>query len=94
MLQNVDLEKRKIEYAANSHAWMNGELFRQWLHRFDLRMHGRKVLLLIDNASSHKVQYELNNVTVRYLPPNMTSRIQSLDTGNECSRSKHIACGN
>ena len=44
-------------------------------------MYGRKVLLLIDNASSHYVSYQSRNVKVMFLPPNMTSKIQPLDAG-------------
>ena len=42
------------------------EFIYKWLHQFNLRMHGRKELLLLDSASSHKVRQELNNVTVLF----------------------------
>ncbi|CAF0859881.1 unnamed protein product [Brachionus calyciflorus] len=48
----------------------------------------RKVCLLVDNASSHK-PVELSNVTVKYLPPNMTSSIQPLDAGMIFSFKSH-----
>ena len=41
----------------------------------------RKVLLLLDNATSHKVPEDLQNVRVHFLPPNMTSHLQSNDAG-------------
>ena len=63
MLKDVEIEKLGIVYAANSNAWM-AEFIYKWLHQFNLRMHGRKELLLLDSASSHKVRRELNNVTV------------------------------
>jgi hypothetical protein len=50
-----------------------------------MEMHGRKVLLLIDNAASHKVIREYRNVEVYFLPPNMTAAIQPLDQGIICS---------
>ena len=62
--KGVDIEKRGIVYAANSNAWMTVIIFDKWLHQLNLWMHGRKVLLLFDNASSHKVQRELDNVNV------------------------------
>lgn len=42
----------------------------------------RKILLLIDNAPSHILgDLVLSNVTVHFLPPNTTSKIQPLDAG-------------
>ncbi|KAJ8524696.1 hypothetical protein ON010_g16420 [Phytophthora cinnamomi] len=41
----------------------------------------RKVLLLVDNASCHKILRNLTHVTVHFLPPNMTSVVQPLDAG-------------
>ena len=63
-LKGVEIEKRGILYAAKSNAWMTVIILIKWLHQFSLRMHGRKVLLLLENDSSHKVQQELNNVNV------------------------------
>lgn len=41
----------------------------------------RKVLLLIDNATSHGHVKELSNVKIQYLVPNTTSKLQPLDAG-------------
>ena len=53
----------------------------------------RQILMLMDNASSHKVPstslekvhgldaFRLSNVLVVYLPPNTTSKVQALDAG-------------
>jgi len=46
----------------------------------------RKILLLLDNASSHGDEDEvkalgLKYVTVHFLPPNTTSRLQPVDAG-------------
>jgi hypothetical protein len=60
---------------------MTSEIFNRWLFKFNLAMHGRKVLLIIDNASSHKILRSYSNVTLHFLPPNMTSKIQPLDAG-------------
>ena len=62
--KGVEIKKRGILYAAKSNAWMTVIILVKWLHQFSLRMHGRKVLLLLDNDSSHKVQQELNNGNV------------------------------
>ena len=40
----------------------------------------RKILLLVDNFSGHKVEV-LSNIHIEYLPPNTTSKIQPMDLG-------------
>ena len=58
-------------------------LYVVWLHAFDDRMinTGRKVLLLLENMSSHFPDIELRSVYLHYLPTNTTSHLQPLDTG-------------
>ncbi|KAK1942309.1 Tigger transposable element-derived protein 6 [Phytophthora citrophthora] len=71
-------------YRNNKEAWMTGVLFRDWLREFnvDMKKQKRKVLLLIDNASSHSITgMSLSNVKVHFLPPNTTSKLQPLDAG-------------
>ena len=59
---------------------MTGGIFANWLKAFNLKMSGRKVLLLLDNATSH-VNLELSNVHIHFLPPNTTSHLQPMDAG-------------
>ncbi|KAG6611715.1 uncharacterized protein IUM83_17222 [Phytophthora cinnamomi] len=80
--------------------WMTSVIFDEWLHHFNMRMaaSNRKVLLLVDNASCHKILRNLTHVTVHFLPPNMTSVVQPLDAGKYfISRSRlgteSILCG-
>ena len=75
----VEIEKRGIVYAADSNAWITVIICDKLLSRFNYRMHGSKVLLLLDNASSQKAQRELNKVNVVCFPLCMTSTIQPLD---------------
>ena len=79
-------EPRKFgfHYDNNETAWMDALIFRKWLKGFDDVMvkRGRKVLLLLDNASSHCPDgVELQNTTIRKLPPNTTAKLQPLDAG-------------
>ncbi|KAG2206404.1 hypothetical protein INT45_004235, partial [Circinella minor] len=69
-------------YWNNRKAWMTAELFALIMRRFDITMGNlnNKVLLLIDNAPSHKVPF-LKNVEIMTLPPNTTSVYQPLDAG-------------
>lgn len=41
----------------------------------------KKIILLIGNASCHKVTTSLSNIEVKFLPPNTTALIQPLDQG-------------
>lgn len=75
-----DISKIAMYFYANQKAWMTTTVFSDWLKNFNLRMCGRSVLLLIDNASSH-VAFQLSNVRVHFLPPNTTSHLQPLDAG-------------
>jgi hypothetical protein len=40
-----------------------------------------KILLLVDNASSHNTQLSFSNITLQFLPPNTTSVLQPCDAG-------------
>ena len=66
---------------------MNRELFFAWLHRVDdyiARTEGRKILLLVDNASVHGSEENhpvLSNVHLHFLPKNTTAILQPLDAG-------------
>ena len=67
---------------------MTGEICERFLRWFDNKMHGRKVILLLDNFSGHELGVQkvggldgLENVKIRWLPPNTTSHWQPLDQG-------------
>ncbi|GBC10563.1 hypothetical protein RclHR1_09720005 [Rhizophagus clarus] len=83
-----------MTYRNNSKAWMITSLFQEWVQEFDcqvgLKHRGQRVLLLLNNCSSHK----LNGLTLRYtdvhfLPPNTTSKIQPMDAGIIMAFKKH-----
>ena len=76
--KGVNISELPVRYYANSKAWMTGLVYSDWLKSFNLKMCGRKVLLLVDNAPTH-VDIELSNVHVHFLPPNTTSHLQPLD---------------
>ena len=46
----------------------------------ELAKKGKKVLLVLDNASTHKFA-EYSNIELLFLPPRVTSKIQPLDQG-------------
>ncbi|KAK8771219.1 hypothetical protein V5799_025538 [Amblyomma americanum] len=71
------------DYVANRKAWMTGELFKQWLMKVDKKFErcGRKILLLVDNCSAHKIEVQTNAVELAFLPANTTAVLQPMDQG-------------
>lgn len=53
-------------------------LFEEWLKKLDKHFisQGRKVLLFIDNCPAHPVGVKLNNIELKFLPPNTTAASQ------------------
>ncbi|RHY26791.1 hypothetical protein DYB32_007292 [Aphanomyces invadans] len=64
---------------------MKSSLFTSYLRNLDDRMatEGRNILMLVDNAPSHKVDEDvhLSNVKVKMLPKNRTAHLQPQDAG-------------
>lgn len=77
------VKKLPVQYDANKNAWMTAVIFNQWLEIWDkeLGVSKRKIALLIDNCSAHKVNLNLTNIKVIFLPANTTSLIQPCDQG-------------
>lgn len=83
-----------VDYRAQGNAWMNAEIFCEWFNNVfvpsvkeNLREKGMsedsKVVLLLDNCRAHPLAKELTkgNISVQFLPPNVTSLIQPMDQG-------------
>lgn len=83
--KNIKKESLPVTYCSNRKAWMDSETWKQWLSKFDADMMraGRKVLLIVDNVSSHKALAvtNLHAIELAFLPPTTTSHIQPLDQG-------------
>lgn len=71
-----------VDYYFNKKAWMTAVIFIDWLRKLNnkFRAQNRKILLFIDNCSSHQV-IDLTNITLVLLPPNTTSKLQPCDAG-------------
>jgi len=92
-LYRVNRNSLPCTYYANSKAWMRSDIFGEWLEYINngFRIQNRKVLLLIDNASSHFNPDEhnteqddnlnLSHIRVHFLPPNTTAHLQPMDAG-------------
>lgn len=72
-----------VNYVAQKRAWMDTELFYRWLREFDRKFHRqeRKVLLMVDNVACHKDDVTLKATTLKFFPPNTTSKLQPMDQG-------------
>ena len=75
-----------IIYRHNKSAWMTGTIFKQWITNVDndisMKTHGRRILLIIDNATCHIIpEIELQSIDILFLPPKTNSLLQPLDAG-------------
>lgn len=80
--KGAHIDKLPLQWVSNKKAWMTADIMTTWLHEFDAKMkkQNRKVLLFLDNATSHS-KIALDNVKLVFLPPNTTSHCQPLDQG-------------
>jgi len=82
-VHRITVEQLPVTYRSNKSAWMNTVLFKEFMQSFNSFMvhNKRKVILFLDNASSHTQQTSWSNVRVEFLPPNSTSKLQPMDQG-------------
>jgi hypothetical protein len=88
--KNIEKNNLPVFFRANKKAWMTQDLFKDWFYNcfipeVEAFMSEKKLyfkaLLIIDNASCHKVELNHPSVKVIYMPPNCTAVIQPLDQG-------------
>lgn len=72
-----------VDYTNSPKGWMTTALFAAWLQHFNEQMmsEGRHALLLLDNASPHRVETKFLNINLHFLPPNATAHLQPQDAG-------------
>lgn len=91
-LKNVKRGSLPVVYSSQKSAWMVSDIFKQWFFenfvpsvKKYLKNCGlpNKAVLLIDNAPSHPSVNELvkDDISVKFLPPNVTSLVQPMDQG-------------
>jgi len=93
-INNAIKSKLPVMWWANSKAWVTRQCFIEWIHEvFALSVKKYlqennlplKCLLVMDNAPAHlpgladELMKELDFITVKFLPPNMTPLIQPMD---------------
>ncbi|XP_024005406.1 CENP-B homolog protein 2-like [Eutrema salsugineum] len=80
--KNINMTGLDCHYRSNKRALMTSVIFKEYIRWFDKKMHGRKVLSVINNCPAHPKNIEgLQNIDLFFLPPNMTSKIQPCDAG-------------
>lgn len=74
-----------VTYTNNKKAWMNSQVYEEWLSKIDARFQRkkRKILLFVDNCPAHPkvLQKKLKAVSVIHLPSYITSKLQPMDMG-------------
>ena len=72
-----------LDYISNAKAWMTGNFFQEWLEKWNRKIVStkRSVLLIIDNCPAHPRNLELSNISIKFLPPNTTAKLQPCDQG-------------
>ena len=72
-----------LDYMANAKAWMTGDLFEDIVKKWNAKFsrEGRHILLILDNCPAHPRHLSFSNITMKFLPPNTTSKLQPCDQG-------------
>ena len=75
--------QKYCHYYANSRAWMTTDLFNIFLKHLsdELKPSKKQFVLLMDNAPSHVLTSEYENIKVFALPKNSTAHLQPMDAG-------------
>ena len=70
-------------YRNQRKSWMDGKLFEEWLRELDRKFafEGRNVAFVIDNCPAHPHIDNLKAIKLNFLPPNTTSKTQTMDEG-------------
>lgn len=82
-LRNIAPKDLPATWKSNKKAWMTRDIMTEWLSDLDKKMglRKRKIILFLDNATSHPHGLKLKNIKIIFLPPNTTSVCQPLDQG-------------
>ncbi|CAG8688632.1 5136_t:CDS:2, partial [Scutellospora calospora] len=84
--KGIRRENLDVKYDSSKKAWMTEAIFERWIKSLNnaCRLNRKKILLLVDGATSHS-NCELTNVKLHFLPPNTTPYLQpyAINCGQE-----------
>ncbi|MCP3953123.1 MAG: hypothetical protein GY697_13035 [Desulfobacterales bacterium] len=82
--KRINIKQLPVDYFANKKAWMNSEIMREWLQKYD-RLFAKKkkhMAFVLDNCPAHpNLSPTLTNIKLIFLPHNTTSITQPMDQG-------------
>ena len=60
---------------------MTMAVFKDWLNQLNetMKKKNRRIILFVNNTTSHIVSKKLRNIHVKFLPPHLISELQPLD---------------
>ena len=81
-LRGIQSHELNVIYKSNQKVWMIGKQFRECVNAVNKKMgvQNRNILLIVNNAPGHP-KIEASNVKLHFLPPNSTSKLQTLVRG-------------
>ena len=70
-------------YGNQNKRWMDSVLFEEWIREMDTKFtkDKKKVALITDNCPAHLTIDNLKSIELIFLPPNTTSKLQSMYQG-------------
>ena len=76
-----NVTNKPCRYKSQAKAWMNGEIFEDWLRELDRKfdLEGRKIAMIVNNCPAHPKVLGLKAIDLIFLPPNTTSCTQPMD---------------
>ena len=93
-VRGLRMELLPVEYCSQKSVWMNSKIFHAWFHNSFIPTVRKELsslllepeaVLVLDNFPAHPNEEDLisddGNITTLYLPPNVTSLIQTMDQG-------------
>lgn len=71
-----------LTYLGNSKAWMTSDIFKDYLQKWNQKLayQNRHILLIVDNCRAHP-HLNCTNISLKFLPPNTTAKLQPCDQG-------------
>ena len=80
---SITPDKLPVTWKHNKKVWMTTAVFEDCLNQLNETMKKkRRIILYVDNATSHVFSKKQSNVRFKFLPPHLTSEFQPLDRNN------------